>query len=354
MKIACAFLLLLAAAASAAVVDLTPSNFKEHVDGNTDALVAFTAPWCGHCKRMAPAFDTLAKAYEKYAGAVVIGKVDCDAHKELCGEYEVQGYPSLKWFGAGAGEPQPYNGGRDVDEFVKFVNSKTGLKARNPEARGGPAALVDLTDDTFNEVVKDAGKHVFVEFYAPWCGHCKNLEPDYIRFADAFANEQDVVIARIDADQYKEAASRFAVTGFPTLKWFPKEDKSGEEYNEGRSLEDLVQFVNSRAEKFRTPDGGLTAEAGRIVVMDDIAEDFQEGDHASALERARTEAAALTGVQARIGKVYVRVMEKIAAGETDYVEKEVQRITRMLETSAVKPAKVDEFQMRLNVLSLFA
>ena len=66
-----------------------------------------------------------------------------------------------------------------------------------------------------------------VEFYAPWCGHCKHLIPVYEKLAAAYQNEKEVVIAKIDADNaaHKELASKYGVSGFPTLKWFPKGSK---------------------------------------------------------------------------------------------------------------------------------
>ena len=71
-------------------------------------------------------------------------------------------------------------------------------------------------------------------------------------------------MARIDADEYKLRSSEYGVSGFPTLKWFPKEDKSGTEYSSGRSLEDLVGFVNLHADKRRNTDGTLQEDVRHV------------------------------------------------------------------------------------------
>jgi len=339
-------------ATSAEVLDLNPSTFDQHVDGSAPAFVEFFAPWCGHCKKLAPEYEIVGKAFERNQNDVVVAKVDCDSHRDLCSRFDVKGYPTLKWFPKGeTKEPEAYSGGRTADDIVQFINRQTGLKARVPGAKAG--ALVDLTDDTFNGVVLDKSKHVFVEFYAPWCGHCKNLEPDYIQFADAFANEDDVVVARIDADEYKLRSSEYGVSGFPTLKWFPKEDKSGTEYSSGRSLEDLVGFVNLHADKRRNTDGTLQEDAGLIVQLDDLVEEFLgASDKASVVEKARREVDQLEGLESRLGKVYLRAMTKIAEGDENYPRTETGRLNRMLGGS-LKPTKADEFQMRLNILKQF-
>jgi protein disulfide-isomerase A1 len=112
--------LLLASSAFAAddadVVVLTESNFDDHLKDNPKTLVEFYAPWCGHCKRLAPEYAQAATALKDVAP---LGKVDCTAEKELCSKYEVNGYPTIKWFTDG--EASDYTSGRDAAGIEKFV-----------------------------------------------------------------------------------------------------------------------------------------------------------------------------------------------------------------------------------------
>eukprot|EP01061_Rhynchopus_euleeides_P005771 TRINITY_DN1493_c0_g1_i4.p2 TRINITY_DN1493_c0_g1~~TRINITY_DN1493_c0_g1_i4.p2 ORF type:complete len:120 (+),score=62.51 TRINITY_DN1493_c0_g1_i4:55-414(+) len=100
-------------------LDLTPDNFDEHVKGK-NALVKFFAPWCGHCKRMAPAWDQLTEAV---GDKVTIGKVDCTIHRDLCSRFAIRGFPTLKVFKAGEDEPSDYRGGRSYDDLKAQADS---------------------------------------------------------------------------------------------------------------------------------------------------------------------------------------------------------------------------------------
>ena len=80
------------------VKDLSPDNFDSVVDGSTGAFVEFYAPWCGHCKKLAPEYEIVATAFKRFSSKVVVAKVDCDSHRELCGRFGVSGYPTLKYF----------------------------------------------------------------------------------------------------------------------------------------------------------------------------------------------------------------------------------------------------------------
>ena len=156
------------ASAKSAVLDLLPGNFDEVVlNSGKPALVEFFAPWCGHCKTLAPIYEELGAAFEHAKGKVSIAKVDADEHRELGTRFGVSGFPTLKWFDGKSAKPIVYSSGRDLDSLKKFVEEKTGLKGRGKKT--APSDVEILTDSTFSSVVgKD--KDVLVAFTAPWCG----------------------------------------------------------------------------------------------------------------------------------------------------------------------------------------
>ncbi|XP_019874108.1 protein disulfide-isomerase [Aethina tumida] len=443
------------------VLVLTKGNFKTAIADNEYVLVEFYAPWCGHCKALAPEYVKAAKTLADKESSIKLAKVDATEEQELAEEHGVRGYPTLKFFRNG--NPIEYNGGRQADDIVAWVEKKTGPAAKDlktvDEAKefieannvavigffkdqtsdkakaflstaaiiddqpfaitsedaifteygaecgsiilfkkfdekkvafegesteanikkfvqtnalpliiefnhdtaqkifGGeikshlllflnkgedhfekvseaarsvakpfrdqvlfvtidsseedhqrileffgmkkeevPAArLIKLEEDmakykpesddlssesiqkfvtdfldgklkqhllsqdipedwdkapvkvlvanNFDEVALNADKNVLVEFYAPWCGHCKQLAPIYDKVGEHFKDNDDVVIAKMDATANELEHTK--ITSFPTLKLYAKGDNKVIEYNGPRTFEAMVKFVET-------------------------------------------------------------------------------------------------------------
>ncbi|KAF7818157.1 putative protein disulfide-isomerase A6 [Senna tora] len=343
------------------VLVLTEDNFEKEVGQDRGALVEFYAPWCGHCKKLAPEYEKLGTSFKK-AKSVLIGKdhylfiivgVDCDEHKSLCSKYGVSGYPTIQWFPKGSLEPKKYEGPRTAESLAEFVNTEGGT---NVKLATPPSNVLVLTPDNFDEVVLDENKDVLVEFYAPWCGHCKNLAPTYEKVATAFKLEEDIVIANLDADKYKDLAEKHDVRGFPTLKFFPKTNKAGEDYGSGRDLDDFVAFINERCGTSRDGKGHLTSKAGIVESLDALVKELvaaKDEEKKAVFSRIEQEVQTLKGSAARHGKIYSKAAKNFMEKGSDYAKNEVQRLQRLLDKS-INTVKADEFTLKKNILSTFA
>ncbi|ORY46974.1 disulfide isomerase, partial [Rhizoclosmatium globosum] len=292
---------------------------------------------CGHCKSLAPVYEELADAFAKEKN-LIIAKVDADAHKDLGTRFGVTGFPTLKFFPKGSKEAQDYSSGRDLDALVKYVTEKTGFKSSIKKAAS--AVTVLDTEEAFDAVVGQEGKNVLVEFYAPWCGHCKNLAPTYEKVARAFSTESNCIVANVDATVNKDVAEKYEVKGYPTIKFFPAGSTTPETYEQGRDEKDFIEFLNAKCGTDRVPGGSLGAKAGLIKALISCVEK-------AGLEEARKVAQKVKGnVYANF---YIKAMEKVIKDGEEYIAKETARLTKLSGSST--PEKKDNFEIRRNILN---
>ncbi|XP_041960637.1 protein disulfide-isomerase [Alosa sapidissima] len=480
------------------VLVLKKSNFDEALKAHPHILVEFYAPWCGHCKALAPEFAKAAGMLKSEGSEIRLGKVDATEEADLAQEYGVRGYPTIKFFKGGEKEsPKEYSAGRTADDIVNWLKKRTGpsattltevtqaetlmadnevavigffkdvesdgakafLKAaeavddvpfgitsdaavyskyemskdgvvlfkkfdegRNtfdgeltkdallsfikanqlplviefteqtaPKIFGGeikshillfvPKAAADFQDkmdqfkkaaqgfkgkilfiyidsdvgdnqrileffglkkeecpairlitledemtkykpDTsditaeniisfctafadgklkphlmsqdipddwdknpvktlvgknFEEVVFDPTKNVFIEFYAPWCGHCKQLAPIWDQLGEKYKDDKSIIVAKMDSTANEIEAVK--VHSFPTLKFFPAGDERKViDYNGERTLEGFTKFLESGGKEGGAPAGDDDEDEGED--MEDISdiEDDEDAD----------------------------------------------------------------------------
>ncbi|GMP79446.1 hypothetical protein CsSME_00034987 [Camellia sinensis var. sinensis] len=396
------------------VLNLDHSNFHETVGKHDFIVVEFYAPWCGHCKKLAPEYEKAASVLSSHDPPVTLAKVDAsdETNKVLAGEFEISGFPTIKILRNGGKHIQEYKGPRDAEGIVAYLKKQSGPASAEIKSTEDANALIDgkkiiidfdvdalvefveeastpivtlfnndpsnqpfvikffnnpnakamlflnfsgeladvfkskchdvaeqykgkglsflmgdaeasqnafqyfgLRDDQVpliiiqtsdgekylkpnlepdqisswvkeykegnvlpyrksepipevnNEPVKvivadslqdnvfNSGKNVLLEFYAPWCGHCKNLAPILEEVAVSLESDADVVIAKIDATANDVPIDIFDVKGYPTL-YFRSASGNLLQYNGGRTKEDIIDFIQKNRDKPAQQEAG--------------------------------------------------------------------------------------------------
>lgn len=118
-------------------------------------------------------------------------------------------------------------------------------------SEGDSSNVLTLTDSTIDDAIKN-NEHILIEFYAPWCGHCKRLAPEYEVAADLLKTSgANAVIAKVDATVEKNAASAWSIRGYPTLLYF-NNGQMVEKYAGGRTGADISQFMITKSSTAKT------------------------------------------------------------------------------------------------------
>ena len=250
-------------------------------------------------------------------------------------------------FGGGSGEEDlgdPYGGYEDYGgDFLDGMEEEA-----NPgdHIRG----FLELDDVTFDKLVPSAGP-ALVEFYAPWCGHCKTLASELVVLGSVLGEHKRINLVKVNADEYRDLAERYEIQGFPTFK-FVDSDGSVEDVD-GRSLEELAEFIWSKVGKVTH----LPELEGYVRDFMAAAEDEDEGGFSreSILTRARDAVAGLGPKDGQFGDTYLKVMKSILKKGDAYLGKEKARIEAMVEKEAnsLSEKKVKEFVNKLEIMEVF-
>ncbi|KAL3127203.1 Thioredoxin [Cryptosporidium hominis] len=241
---------------SSQVKVINGSQLKKLVKENPVVIVEFFAEWCGHCKAFAPEYEKAAKALKGIVPVVAI-----DDQSDMA-EYGIQGFPTVKVFTEHSVKPKDFTGPRKAESVLnaalsalkdvtnsrlsgKTSGNKGSNKTKESSKKSRKSSVVELTDSNFDDlVIKDKENSWFVKFYAPWCGHCKSLAPDWEELGSMADGR--VKIAKLDATQHTMMAHRYKIQGFPTLLMFPAGEKreiTPVNYNGPRTANDLFEFA---------------------------------------------------------------------------------------------------------------
>merc|ERR550519_2876376 len=129
-----------------------------------------------------------------------------------------------------------------IEKYLAGELEKT-LKSEDIPEDWDKEGVKVLVGKNFADVALDKSKDVFVEFYAPWCGHCKSLAPIWDKLGEEFEKDDSVVIAKMDSTANE--ADGVNVKSFPTLKLWKKDTNKLVDYSGARDFETLANFVRT-------------------------------------------------------------------------------------------------------------
>ena len=390
MKLSCTIIIsfLVILVNGSGVLQVNDQNFKDVViTSGTYTLVKFYADWCRHCKNMLPAYEEVSHLFENEPNVQIV-KINGDKDgRKMSKKYNIEGFPTVMMFHEND-EPIEFSGARDAEAMSNFVQQIANIRLDKSKDLGKTngdkkeSHVLEFNDLNFQEKVLDNDKATtIVAFTALWCGHCKTLLPIWEKLAnDVYVNDDKIVIGKVITDESpaEKLMSQFGVTSFPTILYFDtnKVDEDGLRrpvlFYGDRSLEQLVSFINEKAGLHRNTKGELLATAGKINKLDEIIKDkLPKGagsETGMELLRELNKIIALStslvvnkqevisvGDDLSMAKYYKKLINNIINGETEFFDREINRLTRMLQNNkqSLQKQTIDSIQKRLNVLSIF-
>jgi protein disulfide-isomerase A1 len=211
--------------------------------------------------------EALKPIAKKYRGSINFATIDAKAFGAHAGNLNLKTdkFPSFAIQETAKNQKFPFDQETEIthDSIAAFVSDfaagklEPSIKSEPiPEANDEPVTIVVAKN--YESIVLDDTKDVLIEFYAPWCGHCKALAPKYDELGALYANSEfkdKVVIAKVDATANDVPDE---IQGFPTIKLYPAGAKdSPVTYSGSRTVEDLIKFIKENGKY----EAGVSAEA---------------------------------------------------------------------------------------------
>jgi protein disulfide-isomerase A6 len=225
------------------VVQLTEANFNALVmESNEEWLVEFYAPWCGHCKNLAPEWETAATSLK--SSGVRLGAVDATVEGGLASKYGVKGYPTIKVFPAGKkGKAQDYQGPREANGIVSYALNlleQSGVPPNTPQV---------ITQSVFDESCSNNGRICVVMFVPHILDSLASGRNGYLDTLAALAKEfrgKPLSFVWIEGGAQPELENALGVTSsYPTLSILSTEKKIGATQKLSWSLKNCKSFLNA-------------------------------------------------------------------------------------------------------------
>ncbi|XP_037867776.1 thioredoxin domain-containing protein 5 homolog [Bombyx mori] len=214
-------------------------------------FIMFFVPWCRASQRMAPIWADLAVHYA-HNNYIKIGKVNCMDNEITCENFEVKQYPYLLWIVNG--KIMGASNGENLDDLKAFVEKMLLSENHDPEKflrKKKALPVARISEETFETFLQN--DLVFINYFAPWCAHCMQLSPLWIKLGEKFQNETRVLIADVDCVQSKPICETEKINGLPTLILYRHKKIVSVEHG-GRPLDSLIGLITEHLQDSASTD----------------------------------------------------------------------------------------------------
>jgi len=267
--------------------EISPENFASYAEANLPLAYIFVEATDPNREAVVSAIEPVAREHKGKINFVWIDAAKFSDHAKSLNlpepkwpSFAIQNIQEMLKF------PLPQSENVDAATIGSFVTKflagevKPSVKSEPiPSSQDEPVYV--LVADSFEDVTKDNKKDMLVEFYAPWCGHCKKLAPVWDNLGEKFAGSKDkVMIGKFDAHNNDvPSSSGIKVQGFPTIKFKKAGSDEWIDYEGDRSLESFVEFVESNSTNDVHADETASSDTEQVIL----------GDTAEAASHARDE-----------------------------------------------------------------
>ncbi|XP_046863110.1 thioredoxin domain-containing protein 5-like isoform X2 [Xenia sp. Carnegie-2017] len=187
-------------------------------------FVLFYAAWCKPCKQLLQTWNQLADKYhQEYSWKKVqIQKVNCLEDTEFCSSENIVAYPTMKLYHNG--DMTRFDGRRNLHEFELFIDQTLNYNINIHEENG----LLTLTRENFDAHIKQGNGLHFIDFYAPWCIHCRRFEPTWKVIAEYYKDNEAITIGKIDCTKETDICKKWEL----------------DTYDNSRDIESLKSYIH--------------------------------------------------------------------------------------------------------------
>jgi protein disulfide-isomerase A1 len=277
-------------AATPLIGEIGPETYSDYMSAGLPLAYIF-AESAEERKELSEALKPVA---ESQRGVINFGTIDAKAFGAHAGNLNLKTdkFPAFAIQEIAKNQKFPFDQEKEITAdaikaFVEdFVAGKVEPSIKSepiPESQEGPVTVVVAKN--YNDIVLDDAKDVLIEFYAPWCGHCKALAPKYEELGALYANSEfkdKVVIAKVDATANDVPDE---IQGFPTIKLYPAGAKDkAVTYSGSRTVEDLIKFIAENGKYKATvseeaEEPSSATEAASETAAETATEAAKETDH---------------------------------------------------------------------------